>query len=79
MCNSRKRPRLGTVPNALENDVSGPKPAIDQNFEEASSSLADGIKSCRAVVDNYRSMLTEQAPPAQPPEPVEAGSTTVAD
>ena len=42
-------------------------------FEEANSKLAEGLKSCRAVVNNYRSLLAsdlkleaanEQEPPS---------------
>lgn len=30
----------------------------NRDLEETSSRLADGLKSCRAVVDNYRALLT---------------------
>ena len=30
----------------------------DEPVEEAHSRLAEGLKSCRAVVNNYRSLLT---------------------
>ena len=34
----------------------------DADFEQASSQLNHGLKSCRAVVENYRAILTgEQA------------------
>ena len=31
-------------------------------FEEANSMLSKGLKSCRAVVNNYRSLLASEAP-----------------
>lgn len=35
-------------------------------FEEAHSTLAAGLKSCRAVVQNYRSLLSAHAAPDAP-------------
>jgi len=35
-------------------------------FEEASSSLDEGLKSCRSVVRNYRAILANQEPPSEP-------------
>lgn len=34
------------------------KNANDGNLDDMSSRLAEGIKSCRAVIDNYRSLLS---------------------
>ena len=55
----------------------------DENFVAASSQLNDGLKSCRAVVSNYRSLLAgESAGEAEPvdletadgdPEPADYG------
>jgi hypothetical protein len=32
----------------------------DQNFEDASSRLNEGLKSCRAVVSGYRALLLSE-------------------
>ena len=44
----------------------GPRQA---EFEEASSRLNQGLKSCRTVIESYRVMLTGQTDgdPAEPP------------
>lgn len=34
----------------------------DADFEQASSQLNQGLKSCRAVVDNYRAILAGENP-----------------
>lgn len=51
-------------------------------FEEENSRLADGLKSCRAVIRNYRSLLTNysgdtaarQALPLGPQDSAETSS-----
>ena len=35
--------------------------AKDGSFEKANSMLTQGLKSCRAVVDSYRSLLASEA------------------
>jgi hypothetical protein len=41
-------------------------------FEEASSNLDEGLKSCRSVLRNYRAILANQEPPSEPaPAPTE--------
>ena len=37
-----------------------PANADDQHFEDASSQLNDGLKSCRAVISGYRTLLSGQ-------------------
>jgi hypothetical protein len=36
----------------------------ENDFERESSRLNDGLKSCRAVVDNYRAMIAGEQPHA---------------
>jgi hypothetical protein len=38
-------------------DVSGGEDPRDANAEELNLQLNQGLKSCRSVIDNYRSML----------------------
>jgi hypothetical protein len=50
----------------------GEKPAmpdkpLEQDFEEESSRLAESLKSCRSVVNDYRVLLTGKHP-VPPPE-----------
>jgi len=40
----------------------------DGSFEEANSKLAQGLKSCRAVVQSYRSLLASEARNQAPAE-----------
>jgi hypothetical protein len=41
----------------------------DPEFEKASSTLNEGLKSCRAVVRNYRALFSEESSaPAEQPE-----------
>ena len=35
-----------------------PDKPLEENFEEESSRLAESLKSCRSVVNDYRVMLT---------------------
>ena len=35
-----------------------PANADDQHFEDVSSQLNDGLKSCRAVISGYRTLLS---------------------
>jgi hypothetical protein len=35
--------------------------ARESDFERESSRLSEGLKSCRAVMDNYRAMMTGDA------------------
>ncbi len=37
--------------------MSVPPDPTNDNFDDASSQLTDGLKSCRAVVSNYRALL----------------------
>jgi hypothetical protein len=37
----------------------------DGSFEEANSQLTQGLKSCRAVVNSYRSLLTGEGGKAE--------------
>lgn len=39
----------------------------DAPFEEAASTLGAGLKTCRAVIDNYRAMLRGQNPEERDP------------
>ena len=36
----------------------------EDDFERASSSLSEGLRSCRSVVDNYRAMIVGDRPHA---------------
>ena len=47
----------------------------EENFVAASSQLNDGLKSCRAVVSNYRSLLAGESAG----EPYQAGFTETGD
>ena len=46
----------------------------DADYQQASSQLSDGLKTCRAVVENYRAMMTgEIALPANDIDGFDAG------
>ena len=55
-------------PQSVESrNVTSPTGPGDEHFVAASSQLNDGLKSCRAVVSNYRSLLAgESAGEAEP-------------
>jgi len=38
--------------------VTAPANPIDQNFEDASSQLNEGLRTCRAVLSGYRALLS---------------------
>jgi len=38
--------------------VNTPADSNDQNFEDASSQLNEGLRSCRAVISGYRTLLS---------------------
>lgn len=49
----------------LENIVTTePKP--ETNIEEVSSQLRGGLETCRSVIDNYRTLLTQAEAPETP-------------
>jgi hypothetical protein len=41
--------------------VASPIDPVDEDFNAASSRLNDGLRSCRAVLSNYRSLLAGDA------------------
>jgi len=41
--------------------VPSPTDPNDEKFEDASSQLSEGLKSCRAVVSGYRALLVGDA------------------
>lgn len=46
----------------------------DADFEEASSRLVEGLKSCHSVVKNYRAMISGESGPAMDRElPLDSG------
>ena len=47
----------------------------EANFEDASSKLNDGLKSCRSVVEHYRVMLNVPQSEAQDTGPDEEPAT----
>jgi hypothetical protein len=49
--------------------VSDSPPKSD--FESESSRLNEGLKSCRAVMENYRAMMSRKQPSGHPSEPEE--------
>ena len=56
-------------PQSVESrNVTSPTGTGDENFVAASSQLNDGLKSCRAVVSNYRSLLAGES--VGEPDPV---------
>jgi hypothetical protein len=60
---------------AIECNPAMPRPSnpTEADFEEASSRLAESLKSCRSVVNDYRVLLTgEQVAPSDDPGDVEA-------
>ena len=44
-------------PKLDETSVTSPNDSHDSNFDIASAQLNDGLRSCRSVVSNYRSLL----------------------
>ena len=42
----------------LENNVAT-EPLPETNIEEVSSKLRGGLETCRSVIDNYRSLLSQ--------------------
>jgi hypothetical protein len=50
----------------------------EANFEDASSRLNDGLKSCRSVVENYRVMLNVPQSEAQDADPDDEPATSAA-
>lgn len=46
-----------------------PDKLLEENFEEESSRLAESLKSCRSVVNDYRVMLTGNHAVPSPEEP----------
>ena len=45
-----------------------PDKRFEENFEEETSRLAESLKSCRSVVNDYRVMLTRTPAPPSPEE-----------
>jgi hypothetical protein len=41
----------------------------EPDVAEVSGRLKDGIASCRSVISNYRSLLTDEQPPTETPDP----------
>lgn len=41
--------------------MTNPIDPTEDNFDEANAQLNDGLKSCRAVVSNYRALLAGDA------------------
>jgi hypothetical protein len=59
--------RVGTRFHLLgkndEDAVSGHPNAQEADFEQVSSNLAEGLKTCRSIVANYRAMLRDHQNP----------------
>jgi len=49
--------------------VAGNEDPPEAAFEETRSDLKDGLKSCRAVVRNYRELLTDDSAAPRPHPP----------
>jgi len=44
--------------------VAGSEDPVEEQFEETRADLKAGLTSCRAVLRNYRELLSEPHPPA---------------
>jgi hypothetical protein len=55
--------------DSREADVTDGEAPQQAAFDQASSQLNQGLKSCRTLLENYRVMLTGQTdgPPEEPP------------
>jgi hypothetical protein len=53
--------------------VAGSENPREAAFEETRSDLKEGLESCRAVVRNYRELLTDEPPADVPQPPVDGG------
>ncbi len=55
----------------LENKVAT-EPLPETNIDEVSSKLRGGLETCRSVIDNYRTLLTQADAPEVPANSEEA-------
>jgi hypothetical protein len=53
--------------------VPGGNDPREADVEQANNELNEGLKSCRAVVDNYRAMLSGEGSDAPPADEAESG------
>lgn len=53
--------------------MAGDKSPSDNELEELSSNLNEGLKTCRSMVANYREMISGEHAPAANDEGGEAG------